>query len=401
MTDHERWWQVPRRSPRRLVAGVAAGTADELGVDRVLVRTIFVVLTVAGGWGVVLYVVLWIWSSLAAHDDPATSRPKGRSDRHRHLALLCATLGALLLIRGLGLGFTDSLVWPSAALGLGFAALWQRSGDDVDLMAAISGAEGSRYLGVRVAAGIAVAAGGVTALLALNFDFGAARNVALGSLVVLAGLGLVLGPWIMRTVNDLAQERHRRIRSEERTEVAAHLHDSVLQTLALIQRNSDDRNAMVQLARKQERELRDWLYGGGGDGPSSVRRATVELAAEVEELHGLPVDAVVVGDLELDGSPDVAALLGAVREALVNAAKHSGAEKVDLFTEVLEDRIDVFVRDTGVGFDLAEVGDDRRGLAESIRGRMERAGGSCAIVTSPGEGTEVELSIPRPPEVDA
>ena len=395
---HEDWWQVPRRrADRRVVTGVAGGIADELGVDPIVVRTAFVVLTIAGGWGVPLYAAAWLWSSFAAPDDAATSRPKGRSEQHRHLAIGLGVLGLLLLVRGLGLGFIDTLVWPAAALALGFVVVWHRArADDIDLATSLAGGASTRWTGIRIMAGVAIAAGGVTALFALNFDLNAASHVMLGSVVVLGGLALVLGPWIMRMINDLTRERRLRIRSEERTEVAAHLHDSVLQTLALIQRNADDSQAMVQLARRQERELRNWLYGGGGAPDATLRRALLDLAAEVDELHGVPVEAVVVGDFDGALDASIVGLLGAAREAVVNAAKHSGSTKIDLFCEIMDDRIDVFVRDTGRGFDPDAIPDDRRGLTDSIRGRMDRVGGDVRVTTTVGEGTEVELSIPHP-----
>jgi signal transduction histidine kinase len=155
---------------------------------------------------------------------------------------------------------------------------------------------------------------------------------------------------------------------------------------------------MTRLARRQERELRDWLYGGGEPVESSLRRALLDLAAEVEELHGTPVEVVVVGDLTLATGDGTSALMGAVREAVVNASKHSGAPRVDVYAEVGADTVEIFVRDTGVGFDPALVGGDRRGLADSIRGRMERAGGRCTITSEAGHGTEVELVLPIGPE---
>jgi signal transduction histidine kinase len=389
----EAWWQVPRRPrDRRVVGGVAAGIADELGVDPLLIRVIFVVLTIAGGWGLLLYGAAWLWSWWAGGEGPVTSRPKGRSAAARHTALALLTVGGLLVVRSLDVGFVDSLVWPTAALAVGALAVWQRTrAEDAAL-------DAGRWAGLRIIAGIAMAAGGVAALLALNFDLSAARNLVLGFAVLLGGLALIIGPWILRTVDELTQERRRRIRSEERTEVAAHLHESVLQTLALIQRSADDPQTMTRLARRQERELRDWLYGGGEPVESSLRRALLDLAAEVEELHGTPVEVVVVGDLTLATGDGTSALMGAVREAVVNASKHSGAPRVDVYAEVGADTVEIFVRDTGVGFDPALVGGDRRGLADSIRGRMERAGGRCTITSEAGHGTEVELVLPIGPE---
>ena len=394
----EPWWQVPRR-PRegRIVAGVASGIAAELGVEPMVIRAVLVVLTIAGGWGVLLYLTLWLWSSMAGSATESTNRPKGRSEHHRHAAIGLFTLGVLLLIDRLRLGFADTLVWPTAALALGYLIVWRRSQADAGGPGS-TGGKLKRWTGVRIMAGLGMAAGGVTALLALNFNLSDARNVLLGSIVVLAGLALIVGPWIHRMINDLTRERRLRIRSEERTEVAAHLHDSVLQTLALIQRNADDSQAMVQLARRQERELRDWLYGGGGATEATLRRAIIDLATEVEELHGLPVEVVVVGDFDRDIDESTSALLGATREAVVNAAKHSGASKIDLYAEATDDRIDVFVRDTGSGFEIDAIAEDRRGITESIRGRMSRIGGSCDISSAIGDGTEVELHLPVKPE---
>jgi len=189
-------------------------------------------------------------------------------------------------------------------------------------------------------------------------------------------------------------ERTARIRSEERAAVAAHLHDSVLQTLALIQRHSDEPQAVSRLARSQERELRAWLYD-----PAVVREGgtwaglVAGMVADVESDHLLTVDPVVVGDTPVDDA--IAALGAAAREALVNAAKHSGAPSADLYTEVSPDRVSVFVRDRGKGFDPATVPDDRRGLRDSVSGRLTRLGGTAVVRSAPGEGTEVELVLPR------
>jgi signal transduction histidine kinase len=175
--------------------------------------------------------------------------------------------------------------------------------------------------------------------------------------------------------------------------VAAHLHDSVLQTLALIQRHADEPQAVSRLARSQERELRAWLYE-----PAAATRGTwsslvAGMVADVEANHALTVDPVVVGDAPVD--EPLAALGAAAREALVNAAKHAGVGSADLYTEVAPDRVSVFVRDRGAGFDPEAVPGDRRGLRDSVTGRLERLGGKAVIRSSPGEGTEVELVLPR------
>jgi signal transduction histidine kinase len=206
-----------------------------------------------------------------------------------------------------------------------------------------------------------------------------------------------LGPWIRRLRADLSEERRERIRSEERAEVAAHLHDSVLQTLALIQRNADRPRQLALLARRQERELRSWLYGDRlamANGHNGTLAAAVDaMVAEVEELHGIEVEVVTVGECAVDAR--VESLLQAAREAAVNAAKHAGVETVSLYVEAEPDRLSAFVRDRGRGFDTALVSEDRRGIAESIRQRMARNGGSAVITSMPGEGTEVALELKR------
>ncbi len=189
-------------------------------------------------------------------------------------------------------------------------------------------------------------------------------------------------------------ERTRRIRSEERAEVAARVHDSVLQTLALVQREADDPKRVAQLARRQERELRGWLYPEGQLFQEDTLVAAIgNAAAEVEELHGVRVEVASAGNAPLD--EDARAVVLAAREAMANAARFSGADEVSVYAEADPEAISVFVRDRGAGFDRDAVPAERRGLAESIEGRMARHGGSATITSAQGEGTEVELTLPR------
>jgi signal transduction histidine kinase len=195
----------------------------------------------------------------------------------------------------------------------------------------------------------------------------------------------------VRLFRSLTEERAERIRSQERAEVAAHLHDSVLQTLALVQR-SDDPQQVAALARRQERELRAWLAGRPAPGQARTLEAALEAAAvEVEDNHGVPVEVVVVGDRDLD--PAVEAVVAAAREAITNAAKFAGGSTVDVYAEATPARLQVFVRDRGPGFDPDAVPGDRRGVRESIVGRMERHGGRARITSAAGSGTEVELVL--------
>ena len=210
--------------------------------------------------------------------------------------------------------------------------------------------------------------------------------------VTVIGLALITGPWWMRMVTELGEERRERIRSQERAEIAAHLHDSVLQTLALIQRNAASPREVARLARGQERELRTLLY--------DMRTPTGQLAdglktaaGEVEDDYAITVDVVVVGDAPMDAN--LAAVVAASREALVNAAKHAGVDTVSLYAEVEDDAVEVYVRDRGTGFDLDDVAGDRQGVRGSIIGRVERHGGQVTVRTAAGSGTEVEIRMAR------
>jgi signal transduction histidine kinase len=215
--------------------------------------------------------------------------------------------------------------------------------------------------------------------------------------LVTAGIVLFLGPWWLRIARELVLERQARVRAEEREEMAARIHDSVLQTLALIQRRADDPQKVVQLARLQERELRSWLFEGrsldDADGDMSFAAGVRQIQQDVESRYGVPVEAVTVGDCELDDN--LGALLAAAREATVNAAKWSGASVISLFAEVEAEEVSLVVRDRGKGFDPEAVPEDRKGLAESIHGRMNRRGGTATVTSAPGEGTKVTLKIPR------
>jgi signal transduction histidine kinase/phage shock protein PspC (stress-responsive transcriptional regulator) len=276
---------------------------------------------------------------------------------------------------------------------LGAAASGIRSLVDV-----LIGRDGERVPGERAASfsrtGIGIAlvlAAGVVFLQATG-ALSAARDVLLAFVVSVVVLGVILAPWILRLVRSLTTERAERIRSQERAEVAAHLHDSVLQTLAMVQRRSHEPAEVAQLARRQERELRAWLAGRPAPGQAATVGAALEAAAaDVEEHHGVPVEVVAVGDRALDG--DTEAVVAAAREAMTNAAKFGGGSTVDVYAEAANGRLEVFVRDRGPGFDPTDVPEDRRGVRESIVGRMERHGGRATIRSEPGAGTEVELVL--------
>jgi signal transduction histidine kinase/phage shock protein PspC (stress-responsive transcriptional regulator) len=395
-----------RRLPHdRLVAGVAAGLGWRLGVDPVLVRIAFALLAFAGGAGLVLYGVLWAVLPVAT-DDPPPRRP---ATTQQGVALALIVLGILLLLRALGIWFGDQIAGPLVLLAAGSAVLWTRA--DADERAtwghlggqlptdAARRAAAAPTSPVRIVIGTALVALAIAGALATAGSFRDAQDLILVLLLALVGAGLLFGPWLWRLVDQLSSERRERVRQEERAELAAHLHDSVLQTLALIQR-SDDPKRMVTLARRQERELRTWLYGASTAGAAMTLTEAVQgVTSEVEAIHGIAVEVVVVGDASLD--EHVWALLAAVREACVNAAKHSGAAAVDVYVEVEGDEVLAFIRDRGRGFDPDRVPTDRAGIRRSIIERIERHGGTARLHSEPGAGTEVELSVPRPERPNA
>ncbi|MGH8895621.1 MAG: ATP-binding protein [Egibacteraceae bacterium] len=378
---------MARSRTDRVVAGVAGGLGDQLRVDPVLVRLAFVALAAAGGFGVGLYLVAWLL--LPEQDPDQAARPRAAPNLQRLAGFGLAMLGALLLLRDLGLWFTDSLTWPVVLATFGSAVIWAHGDgwDRADPFRIMR--RGSR---VRVAVGALLVLTGMGLFLRAIGALAAVGSGLVPIAVTTSGLGLILAPWGWRLARQASEERRERIRSEERAEVAAHLHDSVLQTLALIQR-AGDQGEMVALARGQERELRTWLYGlPGQGGAGSLSAAVNELAGRMERLHHVPVEVVLVGDRPLDAH--AWAVVEACGEAVHNAARHSGADLVSVYVEVEPQALTVYVRDEGKGFALDVVPTDRRGITESILGRIQRHGGRATVTSEPGEGTEVELWMP-------
>jgi signal transduction histidine kinase/phage shock protein PspC (stress-responsive transcriptional regulator) len=403
--------RIPARFARsrtdRLLAGVCGGVGRAIGIDPLILRVAIVALTVAGGTGALVYVLAWLLLPQEGSDTSlavAAARDRGR-DLAEVLAIGSIVLGAVLLVRATGIWFSNAFVWPFVLAGVGLAVIWRQAGDDdrssllrvVDRFprpgAPALDLRSRRAALARVAVGVALVVFGVAAFLAASDAFSAVRQGVLASAGIVGGLALITGPFWLRMGRDLALERRRRIRSEERAEVAAHLHDSVLQTLALIQRNAEDPRAIVTMARRQERELRGWLFENEQDlpGAETLAAALTRAGEEVEGLHGVSIDVVSVGDLPLDDR--VRALVAAAREAMVNAAKWSGDDTVSVYAEVRDGEASVFVRDWGAGFDPATVAPDRHGVRESIVDRMARHGGRAVVKTAPGEGTEVELRL--------
>jgi len=387
-----------------VIGGVASGVAEHLRIPVLWVRIFFVIAAIANGFGVIVYLGLWFYLPAApsapqtAPGLDAASRQGRRPAPPRTIAeygLMVAfgaiALGGLALLTGAtGTMFT---VLPTALGICGLAVLWQRSVPeqrDRWLDPERSASRWGPWTAIaRVLAGAGLLVIAVFTIAIRTGGLSAALNVAVASVLGIVGIGFIVGPWLLRVSRDLAEERAARARAQERADVAAHLHDSVLQTLALIQKSAADQTTVAKLARAQERDLRAWLFESPGDTANSLVAALRTAAAQIEDSFGVPVEVIAVGDLEL---PDAAgALVQAAREAMSNAARHSGAAKVDVYVEVAGPAADVFVRDRGRGFDLDAIPADRAGVRHSIIGRMERHGGRATLRSTPGRGTEIIL----------
>jgi signal transduction histidine kinase len=398
----------PLRRPQqgRIVGGVAAAVSARTGIGANFIRTAFIFSSLAGGFGAAVYVLAWLFIPATGEDGNIASRAIA-DKRGIALAAGAASLLTIVLMIAsvLHVGWLGSLSWPPVVALAGLVLIWRNaSRDEQRLLRDVA----EPILGVRpggrrsvfwlrmILAGILLLSGAI-----ILFSAKITAKVAwpfTGVAVMLVAIVLLLGPWWLRIARDQFAERQARIRAEERAEMASRLHDSVLQTLALIQRRADDPQQVVSLARAQERELRSWLFDGRAPGSLDGRATTVAdgirlIQQEIEAQHGIVVEAISVGDCPLDD--DFGALLAAAREATVNAAKWSGVGAVSLFAEVEPTAVSVYVRDRGRGFDPAAVPAHRKGLAESVRARMERRGGSATIRSKPGQGTEVVLTMPR------
>lgn len=395
--------RYPDRGP---MGGVCAGLAEHFGVSAWLVRVVVALLVMVGGFGVAVYAIAWALIPVAPESAAAPRRPRRWRER---VALVLGILSADALIRAAGVRFGENrlpeilgVVWPAVLGGCGLALVWRPTVRPVQGAAARRAGLRGGLDAARTLDAPRVIVGGVLVALAsagLLHAVGALHSISAAIAVVVAMaavLSLLFVPWLVSLGRSASEERAARIREEERAELAAHLHDSVLQTLALIQRRAGDSREVAGLARRQERELRHWLLAGTPAGaPQTLAAALQGAAGEVEELHGVRMEVVTVGDAPLD--PRLEAVVLAAREAMTNAAKFSGCEQVDLYAEVAEGRLEVFVRDRGVGFDPARVPADRRGLCDSILARMHRHRGSANIRSRMGEGTEVELTMAGEP----
>lgn len=384
-----------------MVAGVASGIAAHLAIPVNRVRIAFVVLLSLSGLGLLLYAAFWAVVPVR----PDVAEPPPRRDLMQMLPFVAIGLGVMIIQIMLfgSTGVAGTAGWLVAIVAVGAGVIWHQSAparraqwtDSLPWLGAVVEESDRRAFLLRfIGGGLLVAVGiiGVLAVYSPQESLDAVLNGIIFALVGLAGVTVVAAPVLWRTFNQLRAEREGRIREQERAELAAMVHDQVLHTLALIQRNAGDVKAVQRLARGQERSLRNWLYKPTGSPTERFAAALEQAAAEVEDTYAITVEAVVVGDRETD--EHVAALVAAAREALVNAARHAKVQTVSLYAEVEPEKLSVFVRDRGAGFDMSTVEDHRHGVRGSIIGRMERHGGRAEIRSEPGEGTEVRLTLP-------
>src|SRR6478736_7712037 len=426
-------WRATPRPPLvrhrgdKVLAGVAAGLAAHLGLPVGWVRVAFVASSIPFGAGVVVYIFLWATMREEGSAAPVSGMPpapvavtagvisttggplggaaqgaveskpsaaaSGDSEssvsphlhqgidlaglrswlRNSNQAVVLTLLGVAALVAAAALwlgsaGFDvhAEVVVPVVAIVIGAIFFWSQLDDSSPL----GGRRPVRWIWLVVGLGFTLL--GLVALLVRGTNLTELWQVLGAVLAALVGISVLCAPWILRLWTNLREEQTARIRATERADIAAHLHDSVLQTLALIQRQSGDSAAMARLARAQERQLRSYLYDEDARA-GTLGAALTAAMGEVEDLHGVPVQLVVTGDRPMDEHLD--ALVKAVREATWNAVRHA-SPPVSTYVEVGPDAVEAFVRDHGAGFDLDTVPDDRAGVRESIIGRMERHGGT-------------------------
>lgn len=406
---------VPARAPLRrpahgrMIAGVSGALARHLNLNQAMIRFAFVIAALFSGVGIVAYGALWVLiprETSAVEQAPGLETASRRGMRPAKLTIARPDDGVLvsggLLVVGLlwlfvSGGFVPSgMFWPAVIGGAGVVVIWLQ----VDERSAAEQVRGTLWRRVtrgggamsivRLVGGLIMVIAGISLILATQVGISQLPVVLGASAVLLAGLLVVAAPWLYQQRARVRRADADRLRAEARADMAAHLHDSVLQTLALIQRQADDPATVASLARRQERELRTWLYGETTRA-ASLRSALRELAAEVEGRFDVDIEVVCVGDAVVDDA--LQALIQAAGEAITNAAKHSGAPRIDVYAEAEDGHVEVFIRDRGCGFDPAEVPEGHMGVKESITARMERYGGRASIRSEPGNGTEVRLEI--------
>ena len=404
---------MPLMRPRqgRWLTGVCKGIALHLGIGVAWIRIAFIALTFLYGAGIIAYVFLWVFmpagdpvtaaartvpvdqaplargnQPLDAHDDESAAAPESLSE-----AIQRAPKPAVVALAGFALMATGLLLTSTGAdvqivlpllVGLGGIALaWMNLSPRGTQLLSMLGGIALIFMGWALYVhNVSIPGWGTSP-----------RRIVASGFVMIVGIVVAVMPWANAMLQRLTHEQALKEREEERADMTAHLHDGVLQTLALIQLHSEEPTTVFALARSQERELREWLYQERSTSDRSVGAGLKQIAAEVEDEHGKPIEVVTVGDARPSAQTD--ALLDATRQALVNAVTHGG-EPVSLYCEASDTMVEVFVRDHGEGFDMDAIPPDRLGIRESIIGRVKRRGGTVEIVSRAGWGTEVRMHMP-------
>jgi signal transduction histidine kinase len=402
---------TPLRPLRRgrencILGGVCGGFATRLGIQERNIRVVFALLTLIFGFGVLLYMTFWLVLTRSGEEHPIIQQIfQNRREAQLVLVAFIATIVLIITLQTTGTRTSDGFGWPLLLSAFAAFAVWRGASTDernhltefFNTAPFIGGtfAKSRRGIVLRVVAGAALIFVGLHQLHRLGGFWGTTGSAILGTAVLVFGVLVLFAPWWLQNVRELTSERRERVRVEERASMVAHLHDSVLQTLTLIERAAANEADVVRLARNQERELRQWLFS-----PETVTSASTSFVGlvgaiehDVENDYGVRVELVTVGDCVPDER--VTTLVAAAREAAINAAKWSQAASLSIFTEVEPTTLSIFVRDRGVGFDLDAIPADRQGVALSIRQRMSQLGGEAIINTEVGSGTEVQLVLPR------
>jgi signal transduction histidine kinase/phage shock protein PspC (stress-responsive transcriptional regulator) len=387
-----------RISDGRIIAGVCCGLAIHLDRPVRQMRIIMLATTLVGGIGPLLYAFWWATMPVG---DPYEEAGQARPPELERLvspprravsarvpvpaiilggAMLSAAL--LMILQRVGFGLDLTVILPVLFILAGIGLVWTQLDADSSLR---------KVTIIRIAGGAGLAALGVIALLSRRGTIGDLWWALAAAMAIIIVVAIVLAPWVLKVIRELNSEREARVREATRADIAAHLHDSVLQSLAMIRSHADNPSEVARIARHQERELREWLYVDRNAPGTSFISDAKTVVAQVEDDFGVPIDAVFVGDTA--PTPRLESLLAATREALVNAVRH-GRPPVSLYIEVGEKTVDVYVRDQGDGFDLAAIPTDRFGVRESIIGRTQRRGGTATVDVRPGRGTEIRLSLP-------
>lgn len=404
---------VPQRPLRRsntdyILGGVCGGLAIRLGLRERTLRILFSLGALLYGAGALVYVALWLLV-VRSGESQSIAKRLIRPRRQTRVVLFTIVIAFVmaLALHAMAQRTAGGFVWILLLCAVGIVAVWRGSSSQertqleglLKSAPVIGGASarGWKAVALRVVPGVVLVIVGLNILNQIGGVWGAAVPALLGAAVLVGGLLVLLAPWWLQNVRDLSNERRERVRAEERAALVTHIHDSVLQTLTLIERAAGREADVVRLARAQERELREWLFnpdavGSPSTAEGSFAASIAGIERDVERDYGVKVELVTVGDCDVDDR--IRALVSAGREAAINAAKWSGAKTVSVYAEVEPERISLFVRDIGLGFDPESVAPNRQGIALSIRHRMAQCGGQATIRSAPGSGTDVQLVLP-------